>query len=105
MVVLSPPGIIKPSHCSRSDAVRTSTVRPPASSIDLRCASKSPCSASTPTVFMRNSRRSLPASRLQQFAFGKLGDIEPAHSFAQLLAGFEQLHGVPIVRRRFDDGF
>src|SRR6185369_16944345 len=99
MVVLSPPGMIRPSHCSRSARVRTSMAWPPARSIALTCSSKSPWRARIPAVF-----GALPATRLQQFAFGELGNVEAAHGLSQLLAGFEQLHRVLVVRGRLDDG-
>src|SRR6185295_8971738 len=99
MVVLSPPGIIRPSQRSRSAIVRTSMAWPPARSTALRCASKSPCSARIPAVFCV-----LPATRLQQFAFGELRNVQAAHGLAQFLAGFEQLYRVFVVSRRFDDG-
>lgn len=55
MVVLSPPGITRPSMLFRSSAVRTRTGSAPARSSAFECASKSPCSARIPTLFSRCS--------------------------------------------------
>ena len=52
MVVLSPPGITSPSMFFSSSAVRTCTASAPARSSAFACASKSPCSARTPTRFL-----------------------------------------------------
>ncbi len=52
MVVLSPPGITRPSMLFSSSAVRTTTASAPARSSAFACASKSPCSARTPTPFL-----------------------------------------------------
>src|ERR1700681_135443 len=98
MAVLSPPGMMRPSHNSRSASVRTSSARPPARSTAFRCASKSPCRARIPAVF-----GGLPATSLQQFAFWNLRNVQTAHGFAQFLAGFEQLDRVFVVSRRLDN--
>lgn len=61
-VVLSPPGMIRPSHCASCSGVRTSrkahfTVENDASCVEAWCSSticswKAPCRANTPTVIL-----------------------------------------------------
>src|SRR5690242_16376922 len=107
MVELSPPGTTSPSQASSSAAVRTSTARAPARSRALRCASKSPCKASTPAVFIAlawETAPSLPASGLQQFRFGELRNIQTAHGLAQFLARLQQLGRVVKISGGLDDG-
>src|ERR1035441_3929069 len=101
MVVLSPPGKIKPaisSNCARS---RTYTGWAPARSRAAPCAAKSPCSESTPTFFMVR----LPAAGLQQLAFGDLGNVEAGHGFAEGAAGFEEFIGIIEILGGLHDGF
>src|ERR1700728_643196 len=104
MVVLSPPGRIRPWTESRSDAVRTSTASLPARSIALRWASKSPCSASTP-IFgpMAVPESGLPATSLHQLAFLHFRNIQTGHSLAHLFARLEQFHGISVISGRFDN--
>src|SRR6201999_2658523 len=97
IVVLSPPGITRPSRSSRSSGTRTSTASAPSPRSIERWASKSPWSASTPT------RRSGPAVLEQRVGGGELADLEPDHRLADTgLGGGDPLR-IGEVGGRLDD--
>src|SRR6476661_8311984 len=102
MVVLSPPGRIRPSNSSRSLGRRTSMARAPSASTARTCSMKAPCIATTPIVRFENSlicppglscptchlhvgheTPRLPAADRHQLALGDLADLYAAHRLAE----------------------
>ena len=82
MVVLSPPGSPARPPQSRSAAVRTSRVVGARSSSACRCASKSPCSASTPTASHGYQPRVCISSPSGSFEISSPGIAMPRSSLA-----------------------
>src|SRR4051794_22063453 len=101
MVVLSPPGTIRPSRPSRSRGVRTSRTWTDGSarrSIEA-CSAKSPWTASTPIV-----STCLPAASRELRSFGERAGRNADHRLAQALGDLDQDGRVLVMRRGFDDG-
>src|SRR3990172_1938003 len=93
MVVLSPPGTIRPDTPPRSAGRRNSPPPTPARRRPARCSTKSPCSASTPILLGRIPSSGgpvagalpLPAADRQPLALGDGRDLDAAHRGAQAL--------------------
>src|SRR3954463_13124600 len=98
----SPPGITSASTKSSCSGLRTRVTDAPRRSSMRRCASKSPCNASTP-MSMGNSGE-LPAALLQHVGFSDGADSETLHCADQVSAHFEQYLGVVEMCGRFHDG-
>src|ERR1044072_7314485 len=80
IVVLSPPGITRPSRPSRSSGVRTSHASAPSSRSIAACASKPPCIARTP---IRRPAPSGTAALQERVGRGELGNLQPRHRLAE----------------------
>src|SRR4051812_11363912 len=98
----SPPGITSASTKSSCSGLRTRVTDAPRRSSMRRCASKSPCNASTP-MCMGNSGE-LPAALLQHVGFSDRSDSKTLHCADQICAHFEQYLGVVEMCGRFHDG-
>src|ERR1700754_5216585 len=97
IVVLSPPGMTSPSSPPRSAGTRTSETSAPSWRRVRECASKSPCSARTPT------RSSGTAVLQQRVVGGERGDLEAGHRLAETDRGGRDPLGVVEVGGRLDD--
>src|ERR1044072_2989304 len=99
IVVLSPPGITRPSRPSRSSGVRTSHASAPSSRSIAACASKPPWIARTP---IRRPAPSGTAVLQERVGRGELGNLQPRHRLAEADRGGGDTLGVVEVRRRLD---
>ena len=80
IVVLSPPGITRPSSPSSCSGRRTSTARHPSRSSAAPCASKPPWIGQHADA---RRRRALPATVLEQALLVQLLDVEAGHRLAE----------------------
>src|SRR5437867_7718904 len=101
-VVLSPPGMMRPSTWSSWRGSLTSTDSSPSRSRTLPWRPKSPWRASTPIAMPLLPRRALPAARLEQVRLLELGRLDTGHGIAEVLGDLGQNIGVLEVRRRLD---
>ncbi len=109
MVVLSPPGRIRPLTPSRSAGRRTSTPSTPIAARVAMCSRKAPWRASTPilTAGLPRALRagsSLPAPHCEALPLGDCLERDPAHRRAEALADLGEDLGVVVVGRGLDDG-
>src|SRR5215212_3448488 len=110
MVVDSPPGTMIPAKPSRSSTSLTSTGSTPSPRRISACSLKSPCSASTPTLFGPSSSRAapfvspLPATGREPLPFGKFPHLPADHRHAEPPARFGHSLRVLEVGRRGHDG-
>src|SRR5260221_3287717 len=100
IVVLSPPGITRPSRPSRSAGTRTAFTSAPSSRSIARCASKPPWIARTPT---RSPGFSGTAVLQQRVGRGQLRDLQTGHRLAEANRRRRHSLGVVEVRGRLDD--
>src|SRR3954470_15980659 len=99
IVVDSPPGITSPSSPSRSRGTRTSRGSAPSSRRSRPWASKSPCSARTPTT----GATALPAPVGEELLLLELARLQRGHGRAEALGRAGDPVGVLEVRGRLDD--
>src|SRR5215207_166743 len=110
MVVDSPPGTMIPAKPSRSSTSLTSTGSTPSPRRISACSLKSPCSASTPTLFGPSSPRAtpfvspLPATGREPLSFRKLSHLPADHRHAQTPARLGNGLRVLEVCRSLHDG-
>src|SRR5215204_3456018 len=109
MVVDSPPGTMIPARPSRSSTARTSTGSTPSLLSICACSRKSPCSASTPTLFGPSSLRAtpfvspLPATGREPLSFPEISHLPADHRLAEAPAGLRDDLRVLEVGRRLHD--
>src|SRR3954449_2229679 len=99
IVVDSPPGITSPSSPSRSRGTRTSRGSAPSSRSSRPWASKSPCSARTPTT----GATALPAPVGEELLLLELARLQRGHGRTEALGRAGDPVGVLEVRGRLDD--
>src|SRR5215207_3558391 len=99
IVVDSPPGITSPSSPSRSRGTRTSRGSAPSSRSSRPWASKSPCSARTPTCGVKPS----PAPVGEELLLLELARLQRRHRRAEALGRAGDPLGVVEVGGRLDD--
>src|SRR5215211_7909512 len=110
MVVDSPPGTMIPARPSRSSTARTSTGSTPSPRRFSACSVKSPCSASTPTLFGPSSLRAapfvspLPATGREPLPFRQIAHLPADHRLAETPARLCDGLGILEVGRRLHDG-
>src|SRR5215207_3472651 len=110
MVVDSPPGTMIPAKPSRSSTSLTSTGSTPSPRRISACSLKSPCSASTPTLFGPSSLRTapfvspLPATGREPLSFRKVAHLPADHRHAQAPARLGDGLRVLEMGRRLHDG-
>src|SRR5512132_723593 len=99
IVVDSPPGITSASSPSRSRGTRTSRGSAPSSRSSRPWASKSPCSARTPTT----GAMELPAPVGEELLLPELARLQRGHGRAEALGRAGDPVGVLEVGGRLDD--
>src|SRR5678815_4930903 len=106
MVVLSPPGRMRPLTPARSAGSRTRTPCTPIASSVSRCSRNAPWSASTPIFMTRPPATwsvALPAADGEPFLGRDLLERDAAHRGSQALRDLRDLGRVVEERRRLDD--
>src|SRR4029077_5205031 len=94
MVVLSPPGRIRPASPSRSAGSRTRTPSTPMVRSVSRCSRNAPCRARTPILMAGLAGRSfgrLPAANGESLLVGDLLEGDAAHRRSQALGDLGDL--------------